>query len=248
MTFKIAAWNIRGLNGPSKHRELKNFVVKEEIKVTGILETKIKAVIEKKIFSSCLKNWSFLSNSQPNETGRICVSWDSNFCMVNQLSASDQHIFCEITDLTQASSFLACFVYADNNYSVRRVFCETMVRLSHSQSNCPIAFLGDFNATRYSHEKFGGSQIWNSLKEEFNSYILASELDDLSYTGCQFTWANKRDCGEYIATKIDRVLVNESWLDKFPNSTAIFLPSTISDHSPAVVTVSDAVTSYKKPF
>ncbi|XP_028087316.1 uncharacterized protein LOC114288025 [Camellia sinensis] len=160
----------RGLNDPSKQRELKNFVVKEDIKVMGILETKIKA-----------------------------------------LSASDQHIFCKITDLAQASTFLACFVYADNNYPLRRVFCETM-------------------------------------KEEFNSYILASELGDLSYSGCQFTWANKRDCGEYIATKIDRVLVNESWLDKFPNSTAIFLPSTISDHSPAVVTVSDAVSSYKKPF
>ncbi|XP_028073502.1 uncharacterized protein LOC114275708 [Camellia sinensis] len=160
----------RGLNDPSKHRELKNFVVKEDIKVMGILETKIRA-----------------------------------------LSASDQHIFCKITDLTQASTFLACFVYADNNYPLRRVFCETM-------------------------------------KEEFNSYILASELDDLSYSGCQFTWANKRDCREYIATKIDRVLVNESWLDKFSNSTAIFLPSTIFDHSSAVVTVSDVVTSYKKPF
>mgnify|MGYP003703425771 CR=1 FL=1 len=60
MTFKIAAWNIIGLNDPSKHRELKIFVVKEDIKVMGILESKIRAVNEKKIFSSCLKNWSFL--------------------------------------------------------------------------------------------------------------------------------------------------------------------------------------------
>ncbi|KAL7161753.1 hypothetical protein ACSBR2_042265 [Camellia fascicularis] len=102
-----------------------------------------------------------------------------------------------------------------------------MVRLSHSQSKSPIIFLCDFNATRFSHEKFGGSQNWSSAKEEFNSLILDSELDDLSYTGCHFTWANKRE-------GVD--------------STANFLPSGVSDHSPVVVTISDEVTSYKKPF
>ncbi|KAL7238204.1 hypothetical protein ACSBR2_004325 [Camellia fascicularis] len=182
--------NKRGMNDPTKQREIKTFVLKEEIKVMGILETKIKV----------------------------------------------------------DTVFLAGFVYAENTHALRRVFFESMVRLSHSQSKSPIIFLGDFNATRFSHEKFGGSQNWSSAKEEFNSFILDSELDDLSYTGCQFTWANKREGVEYIASKIDRVLINESWLDKFPNSTANFLPSGVSDHSPAVVTISDEVTSYKKPF
>ncbi|KAI7986846.1 hypothetical protein LOK49_LG14G01078, partial [Camellia lanceoleosa] len=73
-------------------------------------------------------------------------------------------------------------------------------------------------------------------------------LTDLSYGGCQFTWANKRGAGDYIATKIDRVLVNEVWLINFPGSSASFLPFGISDHSPAVVNISDSKNSFKKPF
>ncbi|KAL7197307.1 hypothetical protein ACSBR2_019903 [Camellia fascicularis] len=112
----------------------------------------------------------------------------------------------------------------------------------------PFVVLGDFNAIRYYHEKFGGFSTWSLEKEAFNSYILRSELVDLSYGGCLFTWANKREGGDYIATKIDRVIVNEAWLDQFPASTASFPTSCISDHSPAVVTVTEKVSSFKKPF
>ncbi|KAL7207896.1 hypothetical protein ACSBR1_029779 [Camellia fascicularis] len=87
---------------------------------------------------------------------------------------------------------------------IRKIFFESMLRMSQSQSKNPVVFLGDFNAMRAS--------------------------------------------GDYIATKIDRVLVNEAWLDVFPASTATFFPSNISDHSPAMVTVFDEVVSSKKPF
>ena len=63
--------------------------------------------------------------------------------------------------------------------------------------------LGDFNAIRYGSEKFGGSPVWSSEKEALNSHILQSELEDLSYGGCLFTWANKIASRAYIATKID---------------------------------------------
>ncbi|KAL7215163.1 hypothetical protein ACSBR1_027345 [Camellia fascicularis] len=123
-----------------------------------------------------------------------------------------------------------------------------MVRTSFLLSKVPLVMLGGFNAIRYGSKKFGGSSVWSSEKEAFNSHILQLELMDLSYGGCQFTWANKRDSGDYIATKIDRVLVNESWLDSFSASSAYFHPSSVSDHSPAVVTVSTDVVSFKKPF
>ncbi|XP_028095882.1 uncharacterized protein LOC114295781 [Camellia sinensis] len=105
-----------------------------------------------------------------------------------------------------------------------------------------------FNAIRYQQEKIGGSFTWTSENEEFNTYINASESADLSYGGCQFTWANKRCEGAFIATKIDRVLVNEAWLDKFPESTATFLPAGISDHSSVVVNISVNSSSFTKPF
>ncbi|XP_028070654.1 uncharacterized protein LOC114273089 [Camellia sinensis] len=144
--------------------------------------------------------------------------------------------------------FRVCFVYAENKHEVRKEFFEYMVTISQAQSNTPLVILGDFNAIRFPYEKSGGSVSWSKDKEEFNSRILQAELVDLSYGGCQFTWANKRTSGDYIASKIDRVLVNETWLDAFPASFATFLPSGISDHSAVVIYISDKVTSFKKPF
>ncbi|XP_028082602.1 uncharacterized protein LOC114283922 [Camellia sinensis] len=183
----------RRFNNPHRQKEVHKFLLNEDIKILGILETKIKALNEQQIFSG-VNNWPFLTNSQPTKTGRICVCWDPAFFQ--------------------------------NSYYVS----------------------GGLQCYKIPYEKSGGSVSWSKVKEEFNSYILKSELVDLSYGGCQFTWANKRTSRDYIATKIDTVLVNEAWLDTFPASFATFLPSGISDHSPAVVNVSDKKSSFKKPF
>ncbi|KAL7238624.1 hypothetical protein ACSBR2_004673 [Camellia fascicularis] len=99
-----------------------------------------------------------------------------------------------------------------------------------------------------SFQKVGGAISWSGAKEEFNKCILSSDLTDLSYTGCQFTWANKRGDGVFIASKLDRVLVNETWLTKFPHSCASFLPSGISDHSLGLLDIDPNVKSLIKPF
>ncbi|CAL5327717.1 unnamed protein product [Camellia sinensis] len=49
-------------------------------------------------------------------------------------------------------------------------------------------------------------------------------------------------------SKLDRVLVNEQWLSSFQNSSAYFLSSGISDHSPVIVTIDLKEAKSKKPF
>ncbi|KAL7234462.1 hypothetical protein ACSBR1_017963 [Camellia fascicularis] len=119
------------------------------------------------------------------------------------LSMSTQHILCKIVELASNEIFYATFVYAENKHTLRKVFFESMFDISRVKSKAPCVFLGDFNAIRYQQEKIGGNSKWTNDNEEFNTYVNASELVDLSYGGCQFTWANKRSEGAYIATKID---------------------------------------------
>ncbi|KAI9157247.1 hypothetical protein LWI28_019183 [Acer negundo] len=70
--------------------------------------------------------------------------------------------------------------------------------------------------------------------EEFNDCPYVSELDDLRFSGFFHTWCNKRSIG-CISKKLDRVLVNKECMAKFEHSEAIFLPPSISDHSPSLV-------------
>lgn len=248
MDFKISSWNIRGLNDPLKHKEVRNFVKKEDLKILSILESKVKQCNEQSIFGKIFKNWAFLSNSNSVSNGRIWICWDPNFCTVNPIYQSEQLIFCNIHMLEPDLSFQAGFVYAENKHCLRvPLFCK-LVDLASQKSNVPTVWMGDFNAIRYLHEKVGGSNSWSSDKEFFNASVLQASLDDITYVGCQFTWANKQTDGHYIASKIDRVLGNDKWLQCFPSSFACFDPTGPSDHSPAILTIVPKGPSYRKPF
>lgn len=49
-----------------------------------------------------------------------------------------------------------------------------------------------------------------------------AHLEELRYMGSSYTWKNKSDGDRMISCKLDKILVNEIWLDKFPISIGIF--------------------------
>ena len=59
-------------------------------------------------------------------------------------------------------------------------------------------------------------------------------MDDLRYGGDLYSWCNKQ-LDNPIMKKLDRVLVNQEWILKFPNSGANFLSPILSDHSVCMV-------------
>lgn len=106
--------------------------------------------------------------------------------------------------------------------------------------DAPWLQLGDFNVVRRLSEWLVGFD--NSASLEFNSC-----LDDMPFEGLWFTWSNKRGDLGNIRSKLDRVLVNGSWLDAFPESETIFLAPGISDHSFILVSIFP-VTPKSHPF
>ncbi|KAK9673138.1 hypothetical protein RND81_12G148900 [Saponaria officinalis] len=101
--------------------------------------------------------------------------------------------------------------------------------------------MGDFNLDRDVQEWVSHSQSTLSDILAFNQCILHGGLEDLQSTGCEFTWTNKQDGLARVWSKLDSVMVNSTWLQHFPSTTAVFLPLGISDHSPALVTIFEEV-------
>lgn len=58
----IAAWNVRGMIGPAKTKEVRNFLVKNDISVMGLLETEIKSQNAEKIQKKLGNKWSWHMN------------------------------------------------------------------------------------------------------------------------------------------------------------------------------------------
>lgn len=79
----------------------------------------------------------------------------------------------------------------------------------------------DFNVMRKPKEKLGGI-FHDNLSKEFNDMCNDSGLDNLWYSGSLFTWYNKNNGDRRILCKLDKALINDSWLRNFASSNAIF--------------------------
>lgn len=57
---------------------------------------------------------------------------------------------------------------------------------------------------------------------------------DTKIVGCFFTWNNKQGEDHRVICKLDKMLANDDWFMKFPDSIAHFHPEGVFDHSPFV--------------
>ncbi|KAH7863070.1 hypothetical protein Vadar_012922 [Vaccinium darrowii] len=105
--------------------------------------------------------------------------------------------------------------------------------------------MGDFNVVLRRSERIGEFDL--PAASEFRQCLLATNMEEMITRGFWFTWTNCRGGGGTNMSRIDRVLVNNSWLDVFPDTEALAHAPGISDHCSLLVTVLKEV-AYRRPF
>ena len=73
-------------------------------------------------------------------------------------------------------------------------------------------------------------------------------LSDLAFLEALHTWSNSNVGPHRVSEKLDRVLVNDRWLEDFPSSRAHFDSPGISDHSPGRVFIHEMPKRRIAPF
>jgi exonuclease III len=73
MNFLI--WNVRGLNHPSKQREVKSLINIHKIGLICLIETRVKENKAEKIRDAIASDWDFVFNYEKHFLGRIWVCW-----------------------------------------------------------------------------------------------------------------------------------------------------------------------------
>jgi len=97
---------------------------------------------------------------------------------------------------------------------------------------CPMILGGDFNLVRRIEEK-SNENVNVQMMEAFNEMINNTALRELHRTESHFTWTNKQN--PLIMCVLDRVLVSNSWEDKFSLASVVTGPRIGSDHNPLIV-------------
>lgn len=69
----------------------------------------------------------------------------------------------------------------------------------------------------------------------FINCIVGSELIDIGYSGNPFTWCNGWAPGRRIWARLDRVLVNSEWLQRFADTSVTHLVRIGSDHDSLLI-------------
>ncbi|KAL8091333.1 hypothetical protein AgCh_033807 [Apium graveolens] len=232
---KLAFWNVRGFNNPIKRKEVTNLIINNQVGLCALIETHVAKGRVKNVFDRMFRNWDWFSNSVYCRRGcRIVVGWNPVLFDVVEIISTDQVIHCVVTELESRISFHCSVVYAANEHVDRREVWQSLRSYSMLTSSSPWIVMGDFNAMLNSSEMQGGVDSRSPAIQEFRDCVNFIEVQDIVYSGIQFTWAGSPH-GVGVVKKLDRVMANLNFLNKFAGASVNFLPRGVSDHSPAVV-------------
>ena len=106
----------------------------------------------------------------------------------------------------------------------------------HIPKNIIIA--GDLNVTLAAEEKKGGSPVRDPAREWVEDLILEWDLEDIKPPRGKFTWTNKRRGPGHISARLDRYLVQSSFLTFGLLAASKILANYTSDHKPILLELS----------
>lgn len=127
------------------------------------------------------------------------------------------------------------FVYATNFLQDRE---KLWLEIIYEASNVclPWLVIGAFNNILSSSDKKGGSAVLFKHIYGFLNCISSSELMELLISSFKYTWRKRG-----LATKIDKTLCNNKFIDAFHDLIVFGVANPISDHIPVFVKVNNEV-------
>ncbi|GKB81472.1 RNA-directed DNA polymerase, eukaryota, reverse transcriptase zinc-binding domain protein [Tanacetum coccineum] len=167
---------------------------------------------------------------------------NSEHVNVSLVHCAKQSMLCEIMTVNGNTKILCTFVYAANGAKERRESWKDLMIHKRIANNQAWIMMGDMNVTLNPNEHSVGSSSMTSDMNEFKECINDIEMEDVVSTGLFFTWTKnlfKTKKGDSLGVhkKLDRIMRNEIFIDKFSQAYAVFHPYLISDHCPNVITI-----------
>ncbi|XP_074283291.1 uncharacterized protein LOC141607842 [Silene latifolia] len=147
-----------------------------------------------------------------------------------------QAIHSVVYDKLRRKDFWFTLVYGFNKAAERESLWSS-IRTYHRTLIGPWMVCGDNNAIMAHNERIGGAQVSRADVLPLSKVTQDCHLVDLKATGAFFTWNNKHKSREKVYSRLDRVLINDEWINTFPDSVANFLPEGLFDHCPCLITL-----------
>ncbi|XP_022003559.1 uncharacterized protein LOC110901012 [Helianthus annuus] len=223
--------NIRGAGNQLKAVHIKELIKHNNVNFVAIQETQFTD-------STNLQVNSFWGNSlfeseavdASGRLGGLLNIWDPSL-FVRKSSVSNRHYLATLGELRNGGGDINIVnIYAPHDTNLKRDLWLNLTNLMNSHSGAWI-FLGDFNCVREPRER-KNSKFNPQAAESFNHFIRTNGLSEYTMLGCSYT--HRSDDGSRLS-KIDRMLVCQSFLSNWPSAKLTGLPRYRSDHRPLLL-------------
>ncbi|KAL2247994.1 UNVERIFIED_CONTAM: hypothetical protein Sindi_2651700 [Sesamum indicum] len=229
-----AIWNVRGLNKRDHQLAVRDIVAEYRLQFLSLLETRVRFNNAAQIQSFLLPHWKWYMD-YGSSGNRVWIAWDDNFIDVNVVQCGMQYIHYLVNIRAIHESVAVTVAYGATEVIDRRELWNALESLAIQCTDIPWLIGGDFNAVRDLSEVCGTSGDIRIAIEDFNAAIQNTRLLPLPMQGEWYTWHNHSATPWNLCKRLDRMLINDRWMARFPNTFYSVLTPHTSDHSPMVL-------------
>ncbi|GJU60738.1 cytochrome P450, partial [Tanacetum coccineum] len=180
--------------------------------------------------SSWIKRICSENKNSLGKSGGILAVWDMTYFTLTDTMDGEGFLALLGTWRNLEAPCLLFVVYAPQDHHEKQILWNNLSQLIANYNNFSI-LLGDFNEVRFQSDRMG--TVFDSRSaSKFNNFIHYSGLSDLPLGGKRFTRMNNLGSKH---SKIDRFLVSNHVIQKWPNSHVLALPREFSYHSPILL-------------
>jgi len=236
--MKLVSWNVRGLAGLEKRREVRRLVGEKSPFILCLQETKL-SVCDDFLCNSLwgVSNHAFSYQPSVGASGGLLIAWDTKEVEVWTSGSQEHALFIHGRFISTNEEFYLFNIYAPCEPRAKQALWGSLSARLQLLSGANVCLRGDFNAVRNVEERW--SKRGNSAAYDvnyFSHFIDDNGLIDLPLCGRRYTWYK----GDGSArSRLDRFLLSEEWCLQWPNCRQVALLRGLSDHCPLLLSVDE---------
>ena len=236
--MQYVSWNCRGLGSRLKEEAVKDIVRMYLSKILLIQETKLEDLLLLQASKAFWHKGQGRAINARGAYGGIASFWDSSKYDLIHEECCPHWLLTKLLHKESGHQVSMFNLYAPVLTSEKKICWYSLQSylFLHNPENIIIA--SDLNVTLAAKEKKGGSLVRDPAREWVEDLMLGWELEDIKPTSGKFTWSNKRVGPNHIAARLDRFLVQSSFLTCGLMATSKILPNYTSDHKPILLELS----------
>eukprot|EP00253_Pinus_taeda_P029081 PITA_29081 len=206
--IKVISCNCRGLGHPSKITALKDLTAHEKPGIVMIQETKQRLQEMTRIIEQ-LRHYEGQICEARGASGGITTMWNKNTWKCTSKTITPYWIKVTLEKQAEDKQIVLYNIYAPSHFRDKDQCWATLEEDIQTEDNRNII-----------------------LRAKLENIMQECDLVDIIPKNRRFTWNNRRLGRDNILERLDRILVNTSFLSDFSTAHADILPYLASDHHP----------------